>query len=229
MAEESTQPAQRGTNVQGRATRKAVLDAAGKLFAEKGYAGANLRQIAKVSGAGLSSIMYHFGSKKNLYLETIRHYIVDTARLEEHFEVFRTIDYDDRQAVADALRDAIRSFLGECHGPQRTEYVTGLYKRVIVEGDDQARGMLLQCFAGVQELLPEVVARIRPDASDADVAFWVQLLWSQLQYTVMGKELILYDMGLGEDYPLEYLDEAAWRFARYCCLPLGLPDPTRPG
>ena len=43
----------------------------------------------------------------------------------------------------------------------------------------------------------------------------------------MGRTLILHDMKLGDHYPAAFLDQAAWHFAYYCCLPLELPEPTR--
>ncbi len=214
-------------NVQGRATRAAVLEAAGALFASRGCAATSVRQIAEAAGVGLSLVMYHFQSKEKLFLETIGHFIVERAQLDRHFTVFDDLDYTNHQAVADAIRDAVRSFLEACHGPTRTPHVTGLYVRIIVEGDPAAQGMLLQCFASVQQKLPQILRGIRPDITETDIAFWLQLFWSQLQYTVMGEKLILYDMQLGDHMPPEFLDESAWRFAYFCGLPLGLPEPTR--
>ncbi len=49
------------------ATRCAALDAAQRLFAEKGFAGVSMREIASVSGISQSLIYYHFGNKEGLY------------------------------------------------------------------------------------------------------------------------------------------------------------------
>ena len=48
-----------------------VLEAAGRLFAEKGYDGVGMRQISEESGVKMSSIFYHFGSKSLLYEEVV--------------------------------------------------------------------------------------------------------------------------------------------------------------
>ena len=48
-----------------------VLEVAGRLFAESGYDGVGMRQIAKESGVIVSSIQYHFGSKASLYEEVL--------------------------------------------------------------------------------------------------------------------------------------------------------------
>lgn len=48
-------------------TRCAALDAAQRLFAEKGFAGTSMREIASASGISQPLIHYHFGSKEGLY------------------------------------------------------------------------------------------------------------------------------------------------------------------
>ena len=49
------------------ATRGAALAAAQHLFAEKGFAGTSMREIAFLSGVSQPLIHYHFGSKDALY------------------------------------------------------------------------------------------------------------------------------------------------------------------
>lgn len=50
-----------------RASRMAILDAAEELFAEKGFSGTSMRDIARTSGKSQSLIHHHFGSKKELW------------------------------------------------------------------------------------------------------------------------------------------------------------------
>jgi AcrR family transcriptional regulator len=53
-------------------TRDALLDAAEDLFSRRGYADVGTREIADLAGVNLASIAYHFGGKRELYLETVR-------------------------------------------------------------------------------------------------------------------------------------------------------------
>lgn len=53
-------------------TKKSISKAASELFAANGYAGTSMRQIAKEAGVSLASINYHFRSKEDLYLLTIK-------------------------------------------------------------------------------------------------------------------------------------------------------------
>jgi AcrR family transcriptional regulator len=55
------------------ATRCRVLEAAGPLFAEKGFDGVKVREITKLAGTNLAAVNYHFRSKEHLYVETVRH------------------------------------------------------------------------------------------------------------------------------------------------------------
>ncbi|MCW5890801.1 MAG: CerR family C-terminal domain-containing protein [bacterium] len=53
-------------------TRKKLLDAAAQLFAAHGFHGTTAREIAERGGVNLAAGHYHFGSKKDLYLEVLR-------------------------------------------------------------------------------------------------------------------------------------------------------------
>src|SRR5690606_30346962 len=47
-------------------TRDAILDAAERLFAERGHDNTSMRQITQAAQVNLSAVNYHFGSKDTL-------------------------------------------------------------------------------------------------------------------------------------------------------------------
>ncbi len=59
-------------------TRKNLLDAAGRIFAEKGYRDATIAEICGQAGANVASVNYHFGNKENLYVEAWRRAFLDS-------------------------------------------------------------------------------------------------------------------------------------------------------
>lgn len=61
------QPSARGGD-----TRERLLDAAERLFAERGFEGASMRALAQTAGASLSSTNYHFGTKEALLQAVLR-------------------------------------------------------------------------------------------------------------------------------------------------------------
>jgi AcrR family transcriptional regulator len=61
-----------------RATKERLLNAAGEIFAEKGFHATSVREICEKAEANLASVNYHFGSKENLY-EAVVHHTFDSA------------------------------------------------------------------------------------------------------------------------------------------------------
>ncbi len=56
----------------GLPTKQRILDAAERLFAERGFDGVSLRDITAAAGVELALANYHFGPKKELYVAVIR-------------------------------------------------------------------------------------------------------------------------------------------------------------
>jgi len=48
-------------------TREQLLETAGQVFSEKGYAGATGKEICERSGANAAAVVYHFGGMEELY------------------------------------------------------------------------------------------------------------------------------------------------------------------
>jgi AcrR family transcriptional regulator len=63
------------------ATRSAILAAAERLFAERGF-GVSARQIGEAAGQGnTAAVGYHFGTKEDLVRAIVRHHIPRIERL----------------------------------------------------------------------------------------------------------------------------------------------------
>src|SRR6266508_4828592 len=57
----------------GEATRRQILEAAGRAFADKGIAGASLNDIIKAAGVTKGGFYFHFPSKEALALAVLRY------------------------------------------------------------------------------------------------------------------------------------------------------------
>jgi len=51
--------------------RDRILQAAGAIFADKGFRGSTVREICDVAEVNIASVNYYFGDKKSLYEETL--------------------------------------------------------------------------------------------------------------------------------------------------------------
>lgn len=54
-------------------TRDKLIEAAGHIFAERGYRAATIREICRLAGANVAAVNYNFGDKMGLYTEVLRH------------------------------------------------------------------------------------------------------------------------------------------------------------
>ena len=52
-------------------TRQRLIEAAGEVFAERGFRAATIRDIVERAGANIAAVNYHFGDKENLYVEAL--------------------------------------------------------------------------------------------------------------------------------------------------------------
>jgi AcrR family transcriptional regulator len=84
----------RASRTDGAATRRHLLDTAGVVFAERGFAGATSKEICERAGAPLASVNYHFGSREGLY---------EAVLIEAHRQV---VSLDDLLALARSPADA---------------------------------------------------------------------------------------------------------------------------
>jgi TetR/AcrR family transcriptional regulator len=92
-------------------SREAILAAAEAVFAERGYDGAGLADIAAKAGVARATPTYFFGSKRSLYAAVLeRATTAREASLRDAFAPVRSWAAGD--APATALRDALRAAIG---------------------------------------------------------------------------------------------------------------------
>ena len=54
-------------------TKARILEAAGNVFAQKGFEAGTVREICQLAEVNLAAINYHFGDKRRLYLAAVSH------------------------------------------------------------------------------------------------------------------------------------------------------------
>ncbi len=102
-------------------TRQSIMKAAVRLFADKGYQGASVRDIVAKARVNQAAINYHFKGKDGLYLELLR---TAFERLTEE------AGFDPEQLKSLSREEALRSFVHQQLRPLLFHDELSLYIRM---------------------------------------------------------------------------------------------------
>lgn len=97
--------AQTAPTDRGEATRRQILEAASRAFADKGLAGASLNDIIKAAGVTKGGFYFHFPSKEALALAVLRNKQEQWAGRVLSATLRHTSALDQMNAMVDALID----------------------------------------------------------------------------------------------------------------------------
>ena len=117
-------------------TRERILDAASGIFADKGFAGARVDEIARRAGVNKAMLYYHVGDKQALYTAVLTH------NLERVEEALAAVSATEGPASA------------------RLQAVIGAIVGIVHTIPDHPRIMLREIASGGANLAPEVLRRM---------------------------------------------------------------------
>ena len=89
-------------------TRAALLDAAKRLFAARGFSAATVRDICAEAGANIALVSRYFGSKRELYAEVCRSLFDGLAAPLAHLDAGISTSEDWRKNVREWISHAVR-------------------------------------------------------------------------------------------------------------------------
>ncbi|MFK7740342.1 MAG: TetR/AcrR family transcriptional regulator [Planctomycetota bacterium] len=162
-------------------TKETILDAAEKLFAERGFEATSLRQLTAEAGVNLAAVNYHFGSKDDLAKAVLLRY-VGPINEERH----RRFDVLAEASATPSVAEIVRAFVEPVLVPSRGEgehscrantALPRLFGRITVEQPEFLRGFVQEQFAGLGRRVVEMLQATSPDL-DAET------LWWRLHFTV---------------------------------------------
>lgn len=150
-----------------RKTYKKIISSAGKLFAQRGYFGVSLSQIAQKAGITKAGLYYYFDSKEELYLAVLQ-------------ETFSSLFTHLQNAVSLAptplakLFNVIEAYLTfTLHRPEvilLTDH-DWAEESIVFEFTSQARQQLIQFITNLIRTLGKGV-----EVSEAKIVFFLSLL-----------------------------------------------------
>jgi TetR/AcrR family transcriptional regulator, regulator of cefoperazone and chloramphenicol sensitivity len=136
-------------------TRNAIIEAAGRIFAEEGFSKATVRDICKSAGVNIAAINYHFGDKKGLYLSVLKHYQEIASQTYPP-----DLGIKETQKPEEKLRVFIRSFLMRIMDEGRPAWFGKLIAREFTEPTWAFDIILEESIRPSYQLLTGIVAEI---------------------------------------------------------------------
>jgi len=150
-------------------TKDRLIAAATELFAERGFQGTTIRDIAERARVNVAAGNYHFGSKKALYLEVLRaQFAAIRAELRRRGATRPEAELArlTRAELADVLRARVRTMLDLLLGPPPGPHGALMQREMCdpsealpVIVDEFVRPMVREMVATVVHLAPRLDAR----------------------------------------------------------------------
>jgi len=137
--------------------RERILQAAGPIFADRGYKASTVRDICAAAGVNLAAVNYHFGGKEALYRETVIR--AHPNRLENRF----TPDWPEGTLVEEKLRDFIHSMLTRLLSLDATAWEWKLLMREIMHPTPFCRELLEDHFRNGFRVLQGILDEVLPE------------------------------------------------------------------
>jgi AcrR family transcriptional regulator len=170
--------------VQATSTKDRILDAAERLFAERGFAGTSLRAVTSNAGVNLASVNYHFGSKEELLEATLRRLVapVNAERLRRLGQLETSSDPPSVEMILEALlRPALESDLAN---------LRSLAILLYSESVELVRPLIRDLFGEYTQRFTRALARALPHLGAAEVALRFQFLIGSMTHVISGRHLL---------------------------------------
>ena len=210
-------------NVQGEKKRNLLIKIAAKEFAQKGYYGASINEIAELADVKTSAIIYHFKSKKNFFQTIVYQYFVEKAKFGDAFIPIVEADENDAQAISKAIYKSIDNILTVLFDPQKKiKYLSGLLTTVLRDGGSDFNNKFMHYCEKSETEAIEKLKKIRPHLSQTDIFWEIQSFWGLVLYTMYAKHFMLAHMQQ-KKITREFIDSMVIHYTKRICSALDLP------
>ena len=146
-----------------RDTRQRLLEAAGEVFAERGFRDATIQEICRRADANIAAVHYHFGDKEQLYRAVIQY-------SEQCAAESSSADAAPDTPAEKRLRAHIESFLLHLFDVGQPAWLGKLIAREMAEPTPGLDVIVQEKFRGTYGRVEAIVRELLgPGASDDDV------------------------------------------------------------
>src|SRR6516162_4933137 len=169
-------------------TRTAILAAAERLYADRGFGDVTLRDIVAAANVNLAAVNYHFGSKDELIAELFvtRSLALNKERLRELREAEEA--GNGRADIADILRALVGPTLRGCLGPENQRSTPARFMiRVSIESVPAIRRIRNREIDHLRKFIA-AMKRSLPDRSEVELYWGLHFALAMAHQTVRDSE-----------------------------------------
>jgi AcrR family transcriptional regulator len=168
-------------------TRERLLDAAERLFAERGFEGTSMRAITKAAGTSVSAANYHFGSKEKLLHETLRRATSPANERRIALLDLYQAEAGDTPLPLERVLDAFLRPVMEWRGREGVEGARQISARLFSDPPELIQSIKVEIFGPMSQRFVEALGRALPDHPPADVELAYQFLIAIMVYVISGQ------------------------------------------
>ena len=190
-------------------TRDRILGTAEKMFAQRGFDGASLRQLTAAAGVNLAAVNYHFGSKEKLVEEVFRRRL--DALNADRLAALAKLG-EGEATLEQVLAAYIRPALELAHDGKGALFMRVL-ARAFAEHDDTLRRFLSENYGHVMRQFTGEFARLLPHLSKPELYWRIDLVTGALTHAMSGFGMIQRKGDVSEQEHLEQTVQHLIRFA----------------
>jgi TetR/AcrR family transcriptional regulator, regulator of cefoperazone and chloramphenicol sensitivity len=199
-------------------TRTRLIDAAGQVFAEKGFRAANVREICQLARANVAAVNYHFGDKEQLYLESVR------SAYQSCAANVPLPQWPNGTPPAQKLRDFVQTLLRRVLSEREPAWHMQLWMRELAQPTSACAEWVREYVRPMAQLLGGVLREILPSTDPKQITLIAFSIVGQCLHYRLSRPVVALLVGEQEHstYTIERLTEHITNFSLAA---LGLSPP----
>lgn len=192
-------------------TKQRIMQAAGPIFAKKGFRGATVREISDAAKVNLASINYYFGDKQQLYIDTV--FLARQMRVQQ----VPFPKWEARTPAEEKLSSFVDLLLRRLMASQSMPWPVRLLMREIMQPTEACRQLSEEYFRPFFQALMSIIDEIAgcqlPLVQRRQIAF--SIIGQCLYYRFAGDvaTMLIGETEIEEQFEIESLKEHIANFS----------------
>jgi AcrR family transcriptional regulator len=137
-----------------------LLQAAGEVFAQKGFKGATIREIIRRAGVNIAAVNYYFRDKEQLYIEAVK------AACQQPAQEIPFPDWPPGTRATVKLRDFIHTMVRRILDKDSPSWHQQLFSREMAQPSAACAELVQNVIRPMAQLLFGILTELVPDVGD---------------------------------------------------------------